>query len=68
MDRSAQREAHDRALDEARRFHSSLASSKAVVFSGVAAGEDVRVSAPGLAGAALVAEGVAIHVTAFAIE
>ena len=52
--------------EEAARFVAALAGSDAAIFPAVGEGEDVRLSNPALTGAALVAMGRAIHVSAFA--
>jgi hypothetical protein len=49
-------------------FATSVASSAASVFPGTGDGEDVRLSGTDIAGAALVAGGRAVHVSAFPID
>jgi len=53
---------------EAEAFTTSVASSPASVFPGTGDGEDVRLSGTDIAGAALVAGGRAIHLSAFPIN
>jgi hypothetical protein len=48
-------------------FIAALSSAKAHIAPGVGLGEDVRVSANGLTGAALVVEGTVVHLSGFAM-
>jgi hypothetical protein len=48
-------------------FATSVVSCAAAVFPGTGDGEDVRLTGPDIAGAALVVDGCAVHVSAFPI-
>jgi hypothetical protein len=52
---------------DAAAFVQEIASSAASVLAATGEGEDVRISGPGVTGAALVARGRAIHISAFAV-
>jgi hypothetical protein len=60
------REPHD-GRDLARQFLAAVSSAPAHGSKAVGIGEDLRVAAPGLTGAALAAQGGVVHLSAFAL-
>jgi hypothetical protein len=54
--------------EEAKRFIAAIAVSDASAFPATGLGSDVRLSSPDLAGAVLVADGRAVHMSAFAAQ